>query len=512
MGFGLTDAFSLLRGTAGCCVRWAEPAEPGTGYHPVGQTDKIDLFSFAMVMVEVTLRHWTQSDSWLIWSYPIKVFTGQVPFFPESDDMARSAIESGQPPERPIHADLTDELWALMEQCWDRVRDKRPKISVVLGILRDWWVFGLSTRPGTHRGIFISHTNYRVLIPVPPQVPVHWFSQITGEILDLTDQVASVALFGSIGVGKTFVAHSILDHDRTKAKFGENRHFIRYDDLSKSPESFVERLADAIHTNTTQLESRLRSSPPLILFLDGVDSVLNSLDPEVEEIYAMIEEFGSYEHVCLVTTSRIYPDIHGFHRVEVPSPPEDGARDIFYTLCNLDRSPAMDTLIAKLDYHPFSIELVARCIRENKWDEEMLLKAWGDQNSALRAIYYQSLKDAIEPVFCSPRIKELGTTARDVLGAIASFQSGIGEHQLEGLFHRRGGVREVVDVLCKFSLVYRRDGILKMLSPLQFYFLESMLVYAKTGEVIKWGPECMPAKGCMSLSLGSFCACRLTIF
>ena len=358
--------------------------------------------------------------------------------------------------------------------------------------------FWFVQRPSAHWGTFVSHENKQALILVPPPVPINWFSQITGEILDLTDQVASVALFGLIGVGKTFIAHTVLDHDKTKAKFGENRHFIRCDDLPNSLESFIKLLADAIHTDTTQLESRLRSPPPLILFLDGVDSVLNSLDPEVDEIHARLEEFGSYEHVCLVTTSRIYPDIHGFHRIEVPTPPEDGARDIFYTLCNLDRSPTMDTLVAKLDCHPFSIELVARCIRENSWDEEMLLKAWGDQNSVLRATYYQSLKDAIEPVFCSPRMKMLGTTARDVLEAIASFRSGIGEHQLEGLFHGRGGVRDVVDVLCKFSLVYRGDGVLKMLSPLQFYFLESMLVYAEMGEVVKWGPDCMPAEACTS--------------
>ena len=291
------------------------------------------------------------------------------------------------------------------------------------------------------------------------------------------------------------MARTVLAHGRTKAKFGENRHFVRCDDLENSPEGLTERLSDAIRIDTIQLKSRFQSSPPLILLLDGVDSVLDSLTPEAEEIRAMIEEFGSCEHVCLVTTSRMYPDIHGFHRIEVPTPPEDGARDIFYGLCNLDKSPAVDALIAELDCHPFSIELLAKTTRKNGWDEEMLMKAWGDQRGILRMGYYQRLKDTVEPVFCSPRIKELGTTARTVLEAIASFQSGIEEHQLEGLLPGIGGVREVVDVLCIFSLVYRRDGVLKMLLPLQFYFLKSMLVHAETEEVIRWGPDCMPARG-----------------
>ena len=34
----------------------------------------------------------------------------------------------------------------------------------------------------------------------------------------------------------------------------------------------------------------------------------------------MIEELGSYPHVCLVTTSRMDPDIPGFHRIEVSVP------------------------------------------------------------------------------------------------------------------------------------------------------------------------------------------------
>ena len=339
-----------------------------------------------------------------------------------------------------------------------------------------------------------------------------WFSQITNEILDLTDQVASVALFGSIGVGKSFVARTVLDHGRTKAKFGDNCHIVHCDDLVNSLEGFIEHLSNAVHcSDTTQLESHLQSSPPLILLLDGVDSAIGSPNPEAKEIYARIEEFGTYEHVCLVTTSRIYPNIHGFHRVEISTPPEDGARDIFYGLCNLGRSPAVDTLIAQLDFHPFSIELLARFTRENNWDERMLLKAWDDQKGVLRTSYYQGLKNIIEPVFHSPRIKELGTMARDVLGAVASFQSGIREHQLEGIFHGTGGVREVVDVLCRFSLVCRRDGVLRMLSPLQFYFLKSMLVYAETEEVIKWGPDCMPAKACTS-SLDPFHGCRVTIF
>ena len=248
------------------------------------------------------------------------------------------------------------------------------------------------------------------------------------EILDLTDQVASVALFGSIGVGKSFVALTLLHHNQTRAKFGRNRYFMRCDDFTSSLEGFLERLSDAIHTDRTtdlaQLLSHIESSPPFIFVLDGADFMLDPLAPEAEEVSEMIEKFASYDHVCLVTTSRIYPEIHGFHRVEVPTFSEDGARDAFYGLCNLGRSPVMDDLIARLDFHPLSIGLLASMVCENSWDESMLLKVWDDdETSGVKKDYYRSMRDAVEPVFCSPTIRNLGATARNVLVEIAAFQS-----------------------------------------------------------------------------------------
>ena len=336
------------------------------------------------------------------------------------------------------------------------------------------------------------------------------------EISDLTDQLVSVALYGPIGVGKSFVARAVLDHDQTKAKFGQNSHFVHFDDPKVSLEGFLERLSGVIQTSrinsVEQLRSHLESSPPMILLLDGVDFIFDQSTTESEAILEAIEEFGSYDHVCLVTTSRIYPDIHGFHRVEVQTLSEDGAQGTFYDLCNLGRSPAVNTLIARLDFHPLFIDLLASFVRENDWDELALLKAWGgDQTSALKNRYYQKLKDTIEPMLCSPTIKKLGTIARDVLEAIASFPSGLKEHELKNIFHKTAGIGEVVDVLCKFSFVHRREGSVGMLSPFQFYFLESMLVLAEAEEVISvsWGPNCMPAEACMLFSC-PFCGRVLT--
>ena len=66
------------------------------------------------------------------------------------------------------------------------------------------------------------------------------------------------------------------------------------------------------------------------------------------------------------------PDIPGFHGIEVSVSSGDDARDTFYSLCDLGRPPALGDLIARLDFHPLSIDLLARSVHENEWDEPML--------------------------------------------------------------------------------------------------------------------------------------------
>ena len=302
------------------------------------------------------------------------------------------------------------------------------------------------------------------------------------------------------------MALAVLHHDLTKATFGRNRHFMRCDDLMNSLGGFLEHLSDATGINRTtdigKLRSHLESSPPRLLVLDGVDSILDPPVPGAREISAIIEELGSSQYICLVTTSRMYPDLHGFHRVEVPTPSEDGAQEIFYSLCNLARSPLVDNLIARLDFHPFSINLLARSVHENDWDATMLLQAWdGDQTSALRTNYRQSLKETLELSLRSPTIKNLGTTVQDTLDAIAAFPLDVEEGRLRSILPHITEVEAVVDVLCRFSLIYRQDEFVKMLSPFRFYFLES----AQHVEVIRSGPSRHPTKARTSCSFHLFC-------
>ena len=66
-----------------------------------------------------------------------KAFTGAVPFDDKSPDAVISAIVSGDRPSRPTHSGLTDELWKVIQRCWDQEAQKRPNALEISRSLYD---------------------------------------------------------------------------------------------------------------------------------------------------------------------------------------------------------------------------------------------------------------------------------------------------------------------------------------------------------------------------------------
>ena len=64
-----------------------------------------------------------------------QVFTGAVPFNDSLPTVAMLAIMGGKRPSRPTHPALTDELWILIEHCWNQDPRSRPEVSEVLQVL-----------------------------------------------------------------------------------------------------------------------------------------------------------------------------------------------------------------------------------------------------------------------------------------------------------------------------------------------------------------------------------------
>jgi len=300
------------------------------------------------------------------------------------------------------------------------------------------------------------------------------------KLLDYLDGLVSVVIPGAVGIGKTTIALALLHHNHAQTKFSHSRHFMRCDDLANGLEPFLERLSDAIGLSPTrnmeELRLHLALLPPLMLVLDSVECILDPLGKESKEICAAIEEISQHEGFCLLATSRMAVNIRGFRTIEALTLSQDKAQDMFYGLCHLNKSPAVDDLLASLDFHPLSIDLLARATFENGWDESRLLREWDDnQTDVMKAANRQSLGDAIESALASPTIRSLGSAACETLQGFAAFPDGLEAAKLRGVFPTIGGVEEVVSKLCKFHLLDRRDGVVKILSPFRFHFLHRAL-------------------------------------
>ena len=81
---------------------------------PVVESKAADVFAFGMLSVEV--------------------FTGKIPFEEQENEAVALCISRGGRPEMPDNAQavgLTDEIWNLIESCWQQNPEKRPTMEEV---------------------------------------------------------------------------------------------------------------------------------------------------------------------------------------------------------------------------------------------------------------------------------------------------------------------------------------------------------------------------------------------
>ncbi|KAH8829920.1 kinase-like domain-containing protein, partial [Flagelloscypha sp. PMI_526] len=62
----------------------------------------------------------------------IEVVSGKPPFPELNDARAMLAVLTGKRPARPSADCMTDELWQLVEQCWDQEPDRRPSCEEII--------------------------------------------------------------------------------------------------------------------------------------------------------------------------------------------------------------------------------------------------------------------------------------------------------------------------------------------------------------------------------------------
>ena len=116
----------------GFTPRWTAPEVLDEGPH----SKEADIFSFAMVMIEVRHERQTARRTLAYCHFTlIQVFTGAIPFSERSATMAMVVMTQGGRPQRPTHPTFTENLWTLMQRCWDHDPHSRPEVSEALQVL-----------------------------------------------------------------------------------------------------------------------------------------------------------------------------------------------------------------------------------------------------------------------------------------------------------------------------------------------------------------------------------------
>ncbi|KAF9784463.1 kinase-like domain-containing protein, partial [Thelephora terrestris] len=102
-------------------ARWCSPEllQPGAnGLNKARATKASDMYAFGMLAYEV--------------------FSGQVPFHDKQNTVAViTAISTDERPPRPTHQELSDQLWELIEKCWQTDPSHRPTIREVVAFMSE---------------------------------------------------------------------------------------------------------------------------------------------------------------------------------------------------------------------------------------------------------------------------------------------------------------------------------------------------------------------------------------
>ncbi|KAF8065205.1 hypothetical protein FPV67DRAFT_174120 [Lyophyllum atratum] len=326
------------------------------------------------------------------------------------------------------------------------------------------------------------------VLPSPPRIFVgrtELLDQVTLALLE----GEHVALIGSGGMGKSSIAAAVLQSDAISKKFNDRRYFVRFDDIKAThitPGTFLDRVSKALGIQRSNVDPRMLISRHLfanetLLVLDNGESFQDAQagDPD-SRIASTVIEFSNIPGVTILVTTRTATLPFDCLPIQVKPLEERNACDAFMKVYPGFADPkVLPKLLATLDFHPLSINLLAHAAAQNKWSPKDLIKSWDHEKVGLLEQgggKFQSLAVTIglsleSPSISALRDSALGDAVLRILQTIAFLPHGLYEDHITDLIPRmpRQTLEAAVTILCRHSLIYREGGFLRMLAPIRLH-------------------------------------------
>ncbi|KAG2126921.1 hypothetical protein DEU56DRAFT_534204 [Suillus clintonianus] len=330
--------------------------------------------------------------------------------------------------------------------------------------------------------------------PVPPPRPSMFCGRedLVAELTNLVINDEHIGLIGLGGMGKSSLAKAVINEPLTVERFADRRFFVTYDGLDPSTitfETFTTHFAGALGIELAgadpvrQISSFLRSASALVV-LDNAETFEEaSASSALGDIPPAIAEIADIPGVILILTSRSRRNAPNVRWITKDIPPLDSSSaqaaffQIYHHASQSDAGEEIKDLLKELDFHPLSINLLANAAQQNGWSPVTLLKRWNNRRSKVLDPgkgKLQSLSDTMQLSLSSPSIQDLGEDGRRALAIIAFLPQGLNDTLASDLLPSLPQVDIICDVLCRQSLVYRKDSFIKLLAPIRHYVRDSL--------------------------------------